>query len=138
MAIYLLKNNEKHGPFEESTIAEWLRLGRCSPDDLAWREGMVKWQPLQTFYLTPYIGQAGGGDALMFQDSAQPAYSTQPPARIKWANAVGGFLLMAIGGVGCALGVMGILSGIGIVVGLPLLFISLPIILLGVVLVRRS
>ena len=53
MAIYLLYNNEKFGPYEESMVAEWLRSGRCSLHDLAWRDGMENWQPLSSFNLTP-------------------------------------------------------------------------------------
>lgn len=53
MAVYLLYNNEKYGPYEESMVAEWLMSGRCSPNDLAWREGMENWRPLSNFHLTP-------------------------------------------------------------------------------------
>ncbi|HEX8070741.1 MAG TPA: DUF4339 domain-containing protein [Pyrinomonadaceae bacterium] len=47
MALYVLKNNEKLGPFSESVVAERIEEGQYSWDDLGWREGMTEWQPLK-------------------------------------------------------------------------------------------
>jgi hypothetical protein len=44
--IYLYRNNQQEGPFEESVIREWLQTAKCSPNDLAIREGLSEWQPL--------------------------------------------------------------------------------------------
>lgn len=46
MSIYLYKNNEQVGPYEESTVRDWLQNGQLSPNDSAIREGMTEWQPL--------------------------------------------------------------------------------------------
>lgn len=51
MSIFILKDNQKDGPFEDSVVQQWLVDGTCSPDDLAWREGMKDWQPLSTLTL---------------------------------------------------------------------------------------
>lgn len=46
MQIYLYKNNQQYGPYEETAVIDSLRNGQCSLTDLAIREGMSEWQPL--------------------------------------------------------------------------------------------
>lgn len=53
MSVYILRNGEKHGPYEEPVVADWLTNGTCSPQDLAWRDGMGDWQPLSAISLLP-------------------------------------------------------------------------------------
>lgn len=48
MSIYLSKNNQTTGPFEESVILDWLNKGQLKPEDLACRQGAASWQPLNT------------------------------------------------------------------------------------------
>ena len=50
MATYLSQNNQQVGPFEDAEILASLAAGRCSPEDLAWREGMPAWVPLRTLF----------------------------------------------------------------------------------------
>lgn len=50
MLIYLYKHNQQYGPYPEASVLEWLSTGRCFPDDLAYREGMHEWQPLQNLF----------------------------------------------------------------------------------------
>lgn len=60
MAIYILRNGETQGPYEESVVAGWLMTGTCSAQDLAWRHGMSGWQPLGTIPLkSKRLGGAG-------------------------------------------------------------------------------
>lgn len=47
-AIYLLRNQSTHGPYEDSVVSEMLRKGQCSLKDLACREGVSEWRPLGT------------------------------------------------------------------------------------------
>lgn len=47
LPIYLSRNNQTFGPFEEVAIMQWLENGKCSPVDLACREGTNDWQPLE-------------------------------------------------------------------------------------------
>jgi hypothetical protein len=47
MALFIMKNNQQYGPFEESVVAGWIMSGACSPDDMAWKPGMPSWQPLR-------------------------------------------------------------------------------------------
>lgn len=48
MLIYIYKNNQQLGPFEEGKILEWLAAGQLSYDDLAVRKGGTKWEPLRS------------------------------------------------------------------------------------------
>jgi hypothetical protein len=45
-AIYVLKNQQETGPYREAEIADLLKRGEGSPQDLAWCEGEVEWMPL--------------------------------------------------------------------------------------------
>ena len=51
MAVYILRNGEPQGPYQESVVAAWLIDGTCAPQDLAWRNGIATWQPLSTIPL---------------------------------------------------------------------------------------
>ncbi len=45
MIWYYLKGGRQHGPVAEQSIANWLKSGFLSPDDLLWRSGMNDWAP---------------------------------------------------------------------------------------------
>ena len=49
--IYLYKNNQQFGPYDEATVKQWLQNGQCSPNDLAFRQGTNEWIPLGTLLL---------------------------------------------------------------------------------------
>lgn len=65
MSVYILKNGERHGPYEESVVAGWLMNGTCSPQDLARRDGMNGWQPLSSISLLPNRQRSGSGGILI-------------------------------------------------------------------------
>ncbi|HEY0461864.1 MAG TPA: DUF4339 domain-containing protein [Pyrinomonadaceae bacterium] len=46
MSIYISKNNQQTGPFDESKVLEMLGSGQLSPDDFAIRQGAAQWQKL--------------------------------------------------------------------------------------------
>ena len=46
MEIWIGRDGERHGPYKEDDVREWLRSGKVSPADLAWYEGLADWQPL--------------------------------------------------------------------------------------------
>ena len=50
MAIYVHSGNQQAGPLEEEQVLASLRSGVYSAEDLAWREGMVAWQPLRVLF----------------------------------------------------------------------------------------
>jgi membrane protein YdbS with pleckstrin-like domain/predicted RNA-binding Zn-ribbon protein involved in translation (DUF1610 family) len=51
--IYVYKDGKQLGPFENAQVAEGLRNGRFSYDDVAWREGWTDWRPLRTLFPPP-------------------------------------------------------------------------------------
>lgn len=57
--IYIYKNNQRFGPYEESAVRQWLQNGQCSLNDLGWRDGMKDWLPLGVLF--PNGGNINGG-----------------------------------------------------------------------------
>lgn len=53
--IYIYKDQQQYGPYPESSVREWLRMGQCTANDLGWREGMRDWQPLARFVQSPEL-----------------------------------------------------------------------------------
>jgi hypothetical protein len=47
--IHINRDRQSLGQFTPEAVSEGLRSGRFLPTDLAWREGMESWQPLETF-----------------------------------------------------------------------------------------
>ncbi len=50
MEIWIGRDGERHGPYKEEEVREWLRSGKVSPADLAWYEGLADWQPLSVLF----------------------------------------------------------------------------------------
>ncbi|MEO8810803.1 MAG: RDD family protein [Rhodanobacter sp.] len=50
MEIWIGRDGERHGPYKEEDVREWLRNGKVSPADLAWYEGLADWQPLSVLF----------------------------------------------------------------------------------------
>lgn len=66
MQTYLLIEDARQGPFTPEEIAAKLQSGECTPETLAWKEGMEEWQPLH--------------DVLPKAETAQaPSMSVPPP-----------------------------------------------------------
>ncbi|MGA0588251.1 RDD family protein [Dyella sp. KRB-257] len=64
MDIWIGRNGERHGPYKEADVRQWLRSGEASGDDLGWYDGLADWQPL----------------AVLFPEDVQrPASATPPP-----------------------------------------------------------
>jgi membrane protein YdbS with pleckstrin-like domain len=51
--IYVYKDDKQLGPLENAQVAEALRSGNFSYDDIAWREGWTDWRPLRTLFPPP-------------------------------------------------------------------------------------
>jgi uncharacterized RDD family membrane protein YckC len=66
MEIWIGRDGERHGPYKEEDVREWLRSGKVSSADLAWYEGLADWQPLSVLF----------PDSL----SAPAAATTNPPS----------------------------------------------------------
>lgn len=50
MEIWIGRNGERHGPYTEEDIRQWLRSGKVSREDLGWRDGLADWQPLSVLF----------------------------------------------------------------------------------------
>ncbi len=50
MEIWIGRDGERHGPYAEDDVRQWLRSGQVSPQDLAWYEGLADWQPLSVLF----------------------------------------------------------------------------------------
>jgi membrane protein YdbS with pleckstrin-like domain len=53
MGIFIHKNNEQLGPYEETEIKNFILEGRVSGEDLGWKEGMSDWKPLKELVIAP-------------------------------------------------------------------------------------
>jgi hypothetical protein len=50
MQIYINKNNQQLGPFDEAKVFQMLQNGQLAPQDLAIRQGATQWQPLANLF----------------------------------------------------------------------------------------
>lgn len=50
MELWIGRDGERHGPYKEEDVREWIRSGQVSRDDLAWYEGLADWQPLSVLF----------------------------------------------------------------------------------------
>ncbi|TBR36027.1 MULTISPECIES: RDD family protein [Dyella] len=50
MEVWIGRDGERHGPYQESDVRQWLRSGEVSPADLGWYDGMSDWKPLSSLY----------------------------------------------------------------------------------------
>jgi hypothetical protein len=79
MSIYISKNNQQIGPFDESKVLEMLGSGQLSPDDFAIRQGGSQWQKLSE--LLPNAARGAGNPPPSFgQPDSQPSAVNQPAA----------------------------------------------------------
>jgi hypothetical protein len=75
MSIYINKNNQQSGPFDEAQILEMLNSGQLSPNDFAIRQGGSQWQKLSEMF--PH---AGGAQPQFAQPSFGQAAADAPAA----------------------------------------------------------
>lgn len=72
MEVWIGRDGERHGPYQESDIRAWLRSGQVSPQDLGWYEGLADWQPLASLFPEVTAQQAAGG-------TTPPAFAAAAP-----------------------------------------------------------
>jgi uncharacterized RDD family membrane protein YckC len=80
MEVWIGRDGERHGPYKEADVRQWLRSGQVSPDDLGWHEGMADWQPLSALF-PEELGRAEPGvpplpTAAPTVDAAAPDYAS--------------------------------------------------------------
>lgn len=72
MEVWIGRDGERHGPYNEADVRQWLRSGQVSGEDLGWYEGLADWQPLATLF------PADVGQATTPPPFAQPAATPLP------------------------------------------------------------
>lgn len=50
MEVWIGRDGERHGPYKEEDVRQWLRSGQVATDDLGWYEGLADWQPLSVLF----------------------------------------------------------------------------------------
>jgi uncharacterized RDD family membrane protein YckC len=58
MEIWIGRDGERHGPYKEEDVRQWLRSGKMSGSDLGWYEGLADWQPLSVLLPDAVAGAA--------------------------------------------------------------------------------
>lgn len=103
MQIYITKNNQQFGPFEETKVLEMLKSGQLSPDDLAIRHGDKDWQKLGSYFPSATGASASASAASASANVASAAATQAAPKKSRKGLLLGcgGFLilLLLVGGV---------------------------------------
>ncbi len=102
--IYIYKNNQQSGPYEEHLVLDQLKSGLLKPDDMAIRPGESQWQPLRTMF--PQVSTAAAPPPVEFTDpvAATPVSSSAPEAQYR--NTILEKVFFGL----CFLGAIGILA----------------------------
>ena len=66
--IYIYKNSQQSGPYEEHLVLDQLRSGLLKPEDMAIRQGDSQWQPLRTMF--PQVSAADAPAPVKFATPA--------------------------------------------------------------------
>ena len=112
MSIYISKNNQQIGPFEESKVLEMLGSGQVSPDDFAIRQGGSQWQKLGELFPSA-AGQAGTHPPFPRHVSPPEAVNQPAAAELKPKKSRKGLLIGCLGILllsGLVLAVLGFLG----------------------------
>ena len=96
MQIYISKDNQQSGPFEEAKVLEMLKNNELSPNDLAIRHGENEWQKLSVYF--PNVGNVVPLDVVT-------APSTPKKSRKSLLLGCGGFLVITLL-IACVLGIL--------------------------------
>lgn len=76
--IYIYKNNQQSGPYEERLVLDQLRSGMLTPEDLAVRHGENQWQPLRIMF--PEVAKGVPQPPVPFPASAKKPVSAPKPS----------------------------------------------------------
>lgn len=69
MEIWVGRDGQRHGPYKEDDVRQWLRNGQLAREDLGWYEGLADWQPLSVLF----------PDAVPVAAPPLPAAAVPPP-----------------------------------------------------------
>lgn len=94
MSIYIHKNNQQAGPFEEARVLEMLRSGQLSPDDMAVRQGGRDWHKLSVLF--PNVRNASAPASAAASSVAAVNPVAPKKSRKGLLLGCGGFFLIAL------------------------------------------
>lgn len=106
MQIYINKNGQQFGPFDEAKVLEMLRSGKLLPTDLGIEHGQTNWQKLEVIF--PQLTRSPNVAPI-----ATPNSEVNPPPRKSGISK--GLIFGIVGGVGLLLiGLIGVIALVSI------------------------
>ncbi len=86
MEIWIGRDGERHGPYKEADVREWLRSGQMSGADLGWYAGLADWQPLSVLLPDAVAGAPDATNASVPPVTAPPLPQTTTAALEDYAG----------------------------------------------------
>lgn len=80
MDVWIGREGERHGPYREEDVRQWLRTGQLSRDDLGWYDGLADWQPLAVLFADELSAPPGQAQPPAMPPPVAPAAASVPPA----------------------------------------------------------
>ncbi|MEP7148297.1 MAG: DUF4339 domain-containing protein [Acidobacteriota bacterium] len=105
--IYIHKNNQQTGPYEEHVVLDQLKSGFLKPEDLAIRQGDSQWEPLRTMF--PQVVQIDTPRAVAFAAPGGKSVTAPSPSTEREPQYRRTVLQKVFFGL-CFLGAIGILA----------------------------
>ena len=102
MQVYISRDGQQIGPYNEEQLTEKLQTREVSYDDLGWVDGMAGWLPLRQFVTEPV-----GGKAPPLIPHNKSAISVPPEPEFQWTPTICTYAI--IGGLGLIVLVVGII-----------------------------
>jgi hypothetical protein len=81
MPIYINKNGQQSGPFEDSVVIDQLRSGSLSPNDMAIRQGDASWQRVGDMFPGVSAGPSSSSASPLGATVTAPVESVAPAAK---------------------------------------------------------
>jgi hypothetical protein len=103
MAIYISKNNQQFGPYEEHVVLDQLRNGSLSSDDMAIRQGDASWQRLGDMFPN-VVREPVAASSTASAASSDPAQSAKKGSGCLKFGLLGTGLLLLLLGIATAIG----------------------------------
>ena len=111
MPIYINKNGQQSGPYEDHIVNDQLRSGVLSPDDMAIRHGDSSWQRLADMF--PGVAASRESDAALSAGPAVAGAAVGQVASAATATKKGGCLKGGLIGAGILFLLLGIAAAVG-------------------------
>ncbi|HTV83811.1 MAG TPA: RDD family protein [Dyella sp.] len=87
MEVWIGRHGERHGPYQEQQVREWLRSGQLGRDDLGWYDGLADWQPLSVLFADEFSKAPPPYPPAAAPVSAYSAHAApQPSATVSYAG----------------------------------------------------